>query len=90
MKSVLSISFPLVYIPALLIMSQTQGGSQPSAPSEPSESVSVTTSIAVATSENARQRRKIAALEEKLQVLEAGRMVKQRFVRLQVLPIYSL
>ncbi|KAG1797399.1 uncharacterized protein HD556DRAFT_1233541 [Suillus plorans] len=59
-------------------MSQTQGGSQPSAPSEPSESVSVTTSIAVATSENARQRRKIAALEEKLQVLEAGRMVKQR------------
>ncbi|KAG2741244.1 hypothetical protein P692DRAFT_201674191, partial [Suillus brevipes Sb2] len=46
-------------------------------PSEPS--VSVTASIAVATSDNARQRRKIAALEEKLQVLEAGRMVKQKY-----------
>ncbi|KAG2046151.1 hypothetical protein BDR06DRAFT_1014971 [Suillus hirtellus] len=42
-------------------MSQMQGGSQPSAPSESHESV-----------------QKIAALEEKLQVLEAGRRVKQR------------
>ncbi|KAG1830609.1 hypothetical protein EV424DRAFT_1343509 [Suillus variegatus] len=59
-------------------MSQTQGGSQPTAPSESPESASVTTAIAVATSDNARQRQKIAALEEKLQVLEAGCMVKQR------------
>ncbi|KAG1848591.1 hypothetical protein C8R48DRAFT_614812 [Suillus tomentosus] len=35
-------------------------------------------SLAVATSETARQRRKIAALEEKLQVLESGHAVKQR------------
>ncbi|KAG1838751.1 hypothetical protein C8R48DRAFT_751521 [Suillus tomentosus] len=41
--------------------------------SQPPES-----SLAVATSETARQRRKIAALEEKLQVLEPGHAVKQR------------
>ncbi|KAG1760283.1 hypothetical protein EDD22DRAFT_781361 [Suillus occidentalis] len=35
-------------------------------------------SIAVATSDGARQRRKIAELEEKLQVLESGQAVKQR------------
>ncbi|KAG1843870.1 hypothetical protein C8R48DRAFT_618427 [Suillus tomentosus] len=35
-------------------------------------------SLAVATSESARQKRKIAALEEKLQILESGHAVKQR------------
>ncbi|KAG2135973.1 hypothetical protein DEU56DRAFT_737359 [Suillus clintonianus] len=35
-------------------------------------------SLAVATSESARQKRKIAALEEKLQVLESGHAAKQR------------
>ncbi|KAG1772831.1 hypothetical protein EDD22DRAFT_976480 [Suillus occidentalis] len=51
-------------------MSQAEGDSQPSAaPSERSVSESVPTSTV---------RRKIAALEEKLQELEAGRMVKQR------------
>jgi hypothetical protein len=36
-------------------------------------------SLTVATSESARQRQKIAALEEKLQSLEAGHEVKQRY-----------
>jgi hypothetical protein len=36
-------------------------------------------SIAVATSESARQKRKIAQLEEKLQVLESGQAAKQRY-----------
>jgi hypothetical protein len=44
--------------------------------SQPPES-----SLAVATSETARQRQKIAALEEKLQVLESGHAVKQRYER---------
>ncbi|KAG2131638.1 hypothetical protein DEU56DRAFT_740020 [Suillus clintonianus] len=43
--------------------------------SQPPESLP---SLAVATSETARQRRKIAALEEKLLVLESGHAVKQR------------
>ncbi|KAG1767495.1 hypothetical protein EV702DRAFT_1254506 [Suillus placidus] len=43
--------------------------------SQPAES---SQSLAVATSESARQRRKIAALEEKLQVLESGHAVKVR------------
>ncbi|KAG1761881.1 hypothetical protein EV702DRAFT_1166865 [Suillus placidus] len=42
--------------------------------SEPLES---SQSLTVATSESARQRRKIAALEEKLQLLESGHAVKQ-------------
>jgi hypothetical protein len=75
----------------LLIMSQAEGDSQPSAaPSKCSMSESVPTSTVVTAADNARQRRKIAALEEKLQELEAGRMVKQRYVRLDVLPICSL
>jgi hypothetical protein len=35
--------------------------------------------MAVTTSESARQRRKIAALEEQLHVLEAGHATKQRY-----------
>ncbi|KAG1830310.1 hypothetical protein EV424DRAFT_1315590 [Suillus variegatus] len=54
-------------------MSQTVN-SQPSSPSQRSSALST----AVTTSESARQRRKIAALEEKLQILEAGHSVKQR------------
>lgn len=36
-------------------------------------------SLAVTTSESARQKQKIAALEEKLQVLELGHAVKLRY-----------
>jgi predicted transcriptional regulator len=50
---------------------------------------STVTVSAAAASDNARQRWKIAALEQKLQVLEAGRMVKQRCVHLEVLLISS-
>lgn len=75
-------------------MSQAESSSQPSeslaASSESSESTPTpTVAAAAAASDNARQRRKIAALEEKLQVLEAGRMVKQRCVRLEVFLIAS-
>lgn len=38
-------------------------------------------SLAVATSESAHQKRKIAALEEKLQILESKHAVKQRYRR---------
>lgn len=44
-------------------------------------------SLAVATSESARQKRKIAALEEKLQVLESGHAVKLRQVQLVYMSI---
>jgi hypothetical protein len=44
-----------------------------------SEPVEPSQSLTVPTSESARQRRKIAALEEKLQLLEAGHDVKQRY-----------
>ncbi|KAG1876098.1 hypothetical protein C8R48DRAFT_669300 [Suillus tomentosus] len=47
--------------------SQAEGNPQPPA-----------SSLAVATSESARQRRKIAQLEEKLQLLESGQAAKQR------------
>ncbi|KAG1758878.1 hypothetical protein EDD22DRAFT_783326 [Suillus occidentalis] len=43
-----------------------------------SEPLKSSQSLTVATSESARQRRKIAALEEKLQLLEEGHAVKQR------------
>jgi hypothetical protein len=36
-------------------------------------------SLTLATSESARHRRKIAALEEKIQVLESGHALKQRY-----------
>ncbi|KAG1796518.1 hypothetical protein EV424DRAFT_1333896 [Suillus variegatus] len=55
-------------------MSQTVDGSQPPSPSQRSLALST----AVTTSESARQRRKIASLEEKLQVLEAGHAMKKR------------
>ncbi|KAG1776443.1 hypothetical protein EV702DRAFT_1046059 [Suillus placidus] len=58
-------------------MSQTVDDS-PAQPPSPSQPSSVTVSMAVTASESARQRRKIAALEEKLQVLEAGHATKQR------------
>ncbi|KAG1763642.1 hypothetical protein EDD22DRAFT_776896 [Suillus occidentalis] len=58
-------------------MSQVEGNSQPGTPSQPSQSAPAF-STAVATSESARQRRKIADLEEKLQVLESGQAVKKR------------
>ncbi|KAG1761970.1 hypothetical protein EDD22DRAFT_778954 [Suillus occidentalis] len=48
------------------------------AESSQAESSQSSQSLAVATSESALQRRKIAALEEKLQVLESGHAVKQR------------
>ncbi|KAG1896109.1 uncharacterized protein F5891DRAFT_959089 [Suillus fuscotomentosus] len=51
----------------------SQAAVEDASPGQPPES-----SLAVATSEAARQRRKIAALEEKLQVLESGHAVKQR------------
>ncbi|KAG1754676.1 hypothetical protein EDD22DRAFT_784590 [Suillus occidentalis] len=54
-------------------MSQT-ADSQPPSPLQRSPALSTT----VTTPESARQRRKIAALEEKLQVLEVGHAVKQR------------
>jgi hypothetical protein len=38
-----------------------------------------TSSMAVTTSDSARQRRKIAQLEQKLQVLESGQAMKQRY-----------
>jgi hypothetical protein len=44
-----------------------------------SEAPESSQSLTVATSESARQRRKIAALEEKLQLLESGHAVKQRY-----------
>lgn len=60
-------------------------------PSESSQSLAAATSqsapqyhresLAVATSESARHRRKIAALEEKIQVLESGHVIKQRYER---------
>ncbi|KAG2746115.1 hypothetical protein P692DRAFT_20876302 [Suillus brevipes Sb2] len=65
-------------------MSQAESSSQPSerlaSPFESDEpmATSTVTVSAAAASDNARQRWKIAALEQKLQVLEAGRMVKQR------------
>ncbi|KAG1760571.1 hypothetical protein EDD22DRAFT_780969 [Suillus occidentalis] len=55
-------------------MSQAEDISQP----EGSSRTSVISSTAVPTSDNARQRRKIAELEEKLQMLESGHAVKQR------------
>ncbi|KIK36861.1 hypothetical protein CY34DRAFT_16094 [Suillus luteus UH-Slu-Lm8-n1] len=48
------------------------------AESSQAESSQSSQSLAVATSESAIQRRKITALEEKLQVLESGHAVKQR------------
>jgi hypothetical protein len=48
---------------------------------ESSQTPASSQSLAVATSESARQRRKIAALEEKLQVLESGHAVKVRYER---------
>ncbi|KAG1904138.1 uncharacterized protein F5891DRAFT_1184315 [Suillus fuscotomentosus] len=51
----------------------SQAAVEDASPGQPPES-----SLAVATSEAARQRQKIAALEEKLQVLESGHAVKQR------------
>lgn len=51
------------------------------AESSQAESSQSSQSLAVATSESAIQRRKIAALEEKLQVLESGHAVKQRYER---------
>lgn len=57
-------------------------------PSESSQSPTSATSqsasqhsLAVATSESARHMRKIAALEEKIQVLESGQAIKQRYER---------
>ncbi|KAG1789970.1 uncharacterized protein HD556DRAFT_1242993 [Suillus plorans] len=55
-------------------MSQVDDIPQPEASSQ----TSVASSMAVPTSDSARQRRKIAELEEKLQVLESGHAVKQR------------
>lgn len=57
-------------------------------PSESSQSPTSATSqsasqhsLAVATSESTRHMRKIAALEEKIQVLESGQAIKQRYER---------
>ncbi|KAG1730566.1 hypothetical protein EDD22DRAFT_960706 [Suillus occidentalis] len=59
-------------------MSQTGASDDiPPSLSQPHQELS-SQSIAVATSDGARQRRKIAELEEKLQVLESGQAVKQR------------
>ncbi|KAG1782295.1 hypothetical protein EV702DRAFT_1191957 [Suillus placidus] len=55
-------------------MSQVEDIPQPKGSSR----TSVASSMAVPTSDNARQRCKIAELEEKLQVLESGHAVKQR------------
>ncbi|KAG1806956.1 hypothetical protein EV424DRAFT_1544050 [Suillus variegatus] len=55
-------------------MSQVDNIPQPEASSQ----TSMASSMAVPTSDSARQRRKIAELEEKLQVLESGHAVKQR------------
>jgi hypothetical protein len=55
-------------------LNQTTADDAPQPP-EPSQS------LAVATSESARQKRKIAALEEKLQTLESGQAFKRRYVR---------
>jgi hypothetical protein len=41
------------------------------------QSASALSTVIVPTSDNARQRRKIADLEEKLQVLESGQAVKK-------------
>ncbi|KAG1883275.1 hypothetical protein F4604DRAFT_1576096 [Suillus subluteus] len=60
-------------------MSQVDGDLQPEPSSQVDENVRLpASSTAVATSESARQKRKIAHLEEKLQVLESGHAVKER------------
>ncbi|KAG2359117.1 hypothetical protein BDR07DRAFT_1378918 [Suillus spraguei] len=58
-------------------MSQSENDFQ-SGVSSQAPQPAATSSIAVPTSENARQRRRIADLEEKLQVLESGQAVKKR------------
>ncbi|KAG1794642.1 uncharacterized protein HD556DRAFT_1308000 [Suillus plorans] len=58
-------------------MSQVDDNPQPEASSQ-IEQPAAASSIAVPTSDIARQRRRIADLEEKLQVLESGHAVKQR------------
>lgn len=60
-------------------MSQVEDGSHTSTPSQAEENLRPpASSLAVPTSESARQRRKIAQLEEKLQLLESGQAAKQR------------
>jgi hypothetical protein len=59
-------------------MSQAEDNSQLGVSSQAIQPLA-TSSIAVPTSENARQRRRIADLEEKLQVLESGQAAKKRY-----------
>lgn len=60
------------------LMSQVDDNPQPEASSQ-IEQPAAASSIAVPTSDIARQRRRIADLEEKLQVLKSGHAVKQRY-----------
>ncbi|KAG1742072.1 hypothetical protein EDD22DRAFT_958974 [Suillus occidentalis] len=59
-------------------MSQAEENLQSGASSQASQPASASSSTTVPTSDNARHRRKIADLEEKLQVLESGQAVKKR------------
>ncbi|KAG2370346.1 hypothetical protein BDR07DRAFT_1370884 [Suillus spraguei] len=58
-------------------MSQSENNFQSGVSSQAPQPAAAS-SIAVPTSENARQRQRIADLEEKLQVLESGQVVKKR------------
>ncbi|KAG1723737.1 hypothetical protein EDD22DRAFT_961925 [Suillus occidentalis] len=59
-------------------MSQAEENLQSGASSQASQPASASSATTVPTSDNARHRRKIADLEEKLQVLESGQAVKKR------------
>ncbi|KIK34412.1 hypothetical protein CY34DRAFT_17746 [Suillus luteus UH-Slu-Lm8-n1] len=59
-------------------MSQAEENLQSGASSQVSQPASASSTITVPTSDNARHRRKIADLEEKLQVLESGQAAKKR------------